>query len=350
MTLDLFAGLPLWVNLILFLLAAALVWLAGTRLAHYADEIAGRKRIGRALMGLVFLAAATSLPELVATLSAAIQNNPALLLNNMFGGITLQTAMLAIADASAVHVSITFYPRKPTPVLEGAILILLLALLLGLTWFGDQMLLMEVGIGVVVLAILYVFAIMILRNYDEQAAWHPVELPTDASPAASDAEGKRAALSNRRLYAFTSLAVLGILFAGVLLVDLAEILAVQSGLGSSFIGVTVLAAATSLPELSTTISAVRLRAYTMAISNIFGSNLILLALLLPADIFYRERVLLSELDASAAFALVSGIIVTAIYVIGLLVRRRQLIFGMGYDSAAVLVVYGLSLYAFYILR
>lgn len=349
MTAALFEGLPLWLNVFLFAIVAGIVWLCGTRLARYADTIASRKRIGRAFMGLIFLAAATELPEVVTTISAAVQNNAALLLNNMFGGITLQTAMLAVADASAIHVSLTFYPRKATPVLEGAILILMLALLLSLTWFGDQALVWQVGFGVIVLAVLYVFSIVILRNYDERAVWNAVELPAELASAGATGID-HTALSDMRLYTYTGIAVLGILVTGILLVDLSEILARQSGLGSSFIGVTLLAASTSLPELSTTVSAVRLRAYTMAISNIFGSNLIMLALLLPADIFYRERVLLAEVDASAAFALVSGIIVTAIYVIGLLVRRRQLIFGMGYDSAAVLAVYGLSLYAFYILR
>lgn len=350
MTSELFAGLPPFVNAVFFALMAGLVWFAGTRLAHYADEISVRKSIGHAFMGLVFLAAATELPEVVTTVSAALQNNAPLLLNNLFGGLTLNMAMLAIADATAVHISLTSAPRKPTPVLEGALLILLMALLLGITWFGDQALFWSVGIGIVVLSALYVLVIKIIRNYEDNSAWHPVELLPEGSDAGTAAQEKRASLSDRRLYAYTGFAVLGILLAGILLVDLADVLATQSGLGSSFIGVTVLAAATSLPELSTTVAAVRLKAYTMAISNIFGSNLIMLALLLPADIFYRQGVLLAEVDRSAAFALVTGIIVTAIYVIGLLVRRRQLILGMGYDSAAVIMVYGMSLYGFYILR
>lgn len=53
------------------------------------------------------------------------------LLNNMFGGIALQTAMLAIADLVAVNVAITRFLSKPTPILEGVLLILTLALLQG---------------------------------------------------------------------------------------------------------------------------------------------------------------------------------------------------------------------------
>lgn len=135
-----------------------------------------------------------------------------------------------------------------------------------------------------------------------------------------------------------------------MLVESAQAVADQSALGSSFIGVTLLAASTSLPELSTTIAAVRLGAYTMAISNIFGSNLIMVLVLFPADIFYRQGEILHQADDTARLALLSGIFVTVIYVIGLLVKKKPRILGMGLDSVLVLTVYLASLYAFYSVR
>jgi cation:H+ antiporter len=135
-----------------------------------------------------------------------------------------------------------------------------------------------------------------------------------------------------------------------MLVETAQTIADQSALGSGFIGVTLLAASTSLPELSTTIAAVRLGAYTMAISNIFGSNLIMVLVLFPADIFYRQGEILHQADDTAQLALLSGIFVTAIYVIGLLMKRKPRILGMGVDSVLVLAVYLASLYAFYSAR
>jgi len=134
------------------------------------------------------------------------------------------------------------------------------------------------------------------------------------------------------------------------LVTSAEAIAVQSGLGASFIGVTVLAAATSMPEISTTFAAVRLGAYTMAISNIFGSNLIMLALLLPADMLYREGTLLAAAGRPELLALIFGLMVTAIYVAGMLVRRKPKVLGMGLDSALVLAVYATSLATLYAVR
>lgn len=88
----------------------------------------------------------------------------------------------------------------------------------------------------------------------------------------------------------------------------------------------------------------------MAISNIFGSNLIMVFLLLPADIFYSEELLLRQIDASAGFAVIAGIVVTSAYLIGIILRKRNRFLGMGYDSLFVLVFYILSLFALYGLR
>ncbi len=111
----------------LFAALAAAIWFAGTRLSHLADAIGDKTGAGQAIMGLIFLAAITEVPELVTTSTAALGGNAALALNNMFGGITMQTAILVVADAAALHVTLTSVPRKSTPVLEAAFLILLLA-------------------------------------------------------------------------------------------------------------------------------------------------------------------------------------------------------------------------------
>ena len=135
-----------------------------------------------------------------------------------------------------------------------------------------------------------------------------------------------------------------------MLVETAQTIADQSALGSSFIGVTLLAASTSLPELSTTIAAVRLGAYTMALSSIFGSNLIMVLVLFPADMFYRQGETLRQADDTAQLALLSGILVTTIYVTGLLMKKKPRVLGMGMDSVLVLAVYLASVYAFYSAR
>jgi cation:H+ antiporter len=345
------SGLPIYLNALIFMVAAAGVWLAGTHLAVAAEELSDRRALGKEMMGFIFLAAATELPEIVTTLFAAATDQATLLLNNMFGGITLQTAILAIADVVAVKVAITRFPRKPIPILEGTLLILILALLLGTIHYGEFLLVGHVGLGAILLAVIYVWMIQLLRMQDGSEMWVPVDLP-EPPPGATRPRllAEAAKATETSLMIRFGLASLAILVFGVALVVTAEALAKQTGLGSSFIGATLLAGSTSLPELSTTIMAVRLHSYTMAISNIFGSNLIMVVLILPADIVFTGGPLLQFADKSASFALICGIVVTAIYVIGLTVRHSGRFLGMGYDSGAVLAVYLASLIGLYALR
>lgn len=345
-----FNALPLIANILIFGALATAIWVAGTRLSYLADAIGDNTGIGKALMGLLFLAGITELPELVTTAAASLKGDAALALNNMFGGIAMQTTVLAVADAAALHVTLTSFPRKPTPILEGALLILVLTAILGIVSIGETPLIGGVGLGTVSIAAIYVFSIILLNRYDSVHAWKPVDLPEPRDEKLIYLTHSYGALPLRTLIRYSFAAAAVILASGVLLVETAEAIAVQSGLGSSFIGVTLLAATTSLPELSTTIAAARMGAYTMAISNIFGSNLIMVLVLFPADILYREGEILDQADDTARLALLLGIFVTAIYVIGLLIKRKPRIFGMGVDSIAVLGVYLVGVYVFYSLR
>jgi hypothetical protein len=64
-----FSSLSVSVNFAIFAGACVVVWLAGTRLAEYADAISGRTKLSKAFLGLVLLGVATSLPEIVTTIT-----------------------------------------------------------------------------------------------------------------------------------------------------------------------------------------------------------------------------------------------------------------------------------------
>lgn len=99
MSLLSFESYPLVVNAIVFAVAAAGIWIAGTALERYADALSGRTGLGQAFTGVLLLSAATSLPEVATTFTAVwLLNNPTLAVYNLLGGVALQTAILAIAD------------------------------------------------------------------------------------------------------------------------------------------------------------------------------------------------------------------------------------------------------------
>ncbi|MCP4181831.1 MAG: sodium:calcium antiporter [Hyphomicrobiales bacterium] len=340
--------LPLPANIVVFLIAGAVVWMAGTRLVAYGDKLSDHFGLTRAFIGLVFLATVTELPEIVTTMTAAIAGNAQLVLGNMFGGITMQTAILAVVDLLFVRYALTNWPRKPTHALEAVLLVILLNIVLAVIFLGEFELFWGIGLGALSLAVLYPLVILLLGHYDEQSPWLPVDLPkSDKHHDKLTSVLPLHELSTRTLVIRAGFISLSILIAGYITANQAEIIAEQSGLGYSFVGVALLAASTSMPELSTTIAAARMGAYTMAISNIFGSNLIMVALILPADIAYRSGPLLANADKVAQFSIVTGILVTTIYITGILIRSTPRLFGAGIDSLLVLVVYLFGLIAAY---
>ncbi len=327
---------------------AACVWIAGARLAYLADALADRFKLAKSLVGLVLLSLATSLPEVATTLTAAMQQSRDLVLNNLFGGIALQTAILAMADFWA-RGPITNYPRKANHALEATLLVLLLSVALIITNLGETFVVESVGIGSVAIAVIYCGAIWLLRRYNHSNDWMPVDLP-DPDPLAFPAPTGLSDTADVSLILQAVVACVAILFFGILLVIFAERIADQSGLGAGFVGVTLLAAATSLPELSTSIAAVRIGAYTMAISNIFGSNLIMLVLVFPADILFRAGPILQDTSRTVSLALAFGLVVTAIYLTGLIVRRKPRLGEFGLDSVLVMLTFLGSLVAYYFAR
>jgi cation:H+ antiporter len=117
--------------------------------------------------------------------------------------------------------------------------------------------------------------------------------------------------STRRIYVSSGLTVLVILGAGWVLARTGDALSEQTGLGASFIGVALVAASTSLPEVSTSLGAVRRGNHQMAVSNILGTNCLEVALFFLADAVYRGGPILAALDRSAPFAAALGMVVTA---------------------------------------
>lgn len=119
------------------------------------------------------------------------------------------------------------------------------------------------------------------------------------------------------IWLLTSAAAAGVLVSGVVLAGTGEALAQQTKLGTSFVGMLLGGVATSLPEVTTTIAAVRLAQYEMAFADAFGTNLFSTMLLFVAD--------LAE-------------------------RRHKTVLGMGVDSIIVLITYAGGLIVLFVVR
>ena len=347
MALD-FAQYPLLINAVIFVIAAGLVWYAGTKLSGYVDLIADRTGIGKAFAGALLLGGATSLPELATTLTASFSGAAQLAGTNLIGGVVMQIAVLAFIDAIALRGKpLTLFSPRSSILMTGVMLIALTALATAAISTGEIVSVAGIGLWPVILFGAYLLSLRVIYRYEGNSRWEPtgdIAQPPESARDLKDVQHKYyAETSTRMLTGFFAAASALVLVGGFFVARTGEAIAAQSGLGQNLVGATLVALATSLPEVSTTYSAVRFGAYSMAAANILGTNSLEIALFLPAELAYRDGAIMDQLDPAAAFLAAIGIVVTSLYLWGILERRDRTFLGMGIDSAAVLIVYGLAL-------
>ena len=342
-------GESLVASALIFLVAAVVVWGAGTRLAAYADRFAKATGLSGALVGLVLLGGITSLPEIATSATAAVQGAGELAANNLVGGVALQVVMLAVVDVLVGRRALTSTVPRPDVLAYAAMNVALLVLIAAVVAAGDiEIFRLGVGAGPVLVLAAYGLCLASARAVGRGDSWRPVSLMESHADTEPDERSGEAGAG--RLGLLMAAVGLVILVGGFLLTRSGERLAERTGLGASFFGAVFLGGATSLPELSSAIAAVRLRRPQMAIGDVLGGNLFNLSLLALVDALYRRGPVLAELGAFTVVAACLGALLCAIFIVGLVERRDRTVMRMGYDSAAILALYVLSLPLLYLIR
>lgn len=340
-----FDSLALPANVAIFAASAMVVWLAGTRLARYADAIAEETGIGREFLGLLLLGGVTSLPEVAVAVTATLQGTPVLSVNDVLGSAAINLVILALADAVIGRAALTSMIATPGVILQGILGIVLLAVVVAPSITGD-VLVAGLGAWSWIMLATYLGALWLIAKSAAGMAWKPA-LARRPKPK-KGAHPEHVPL--RSLAARTAAAGAAILAAGFLLATSGEAIAGQSGLGTSFFGAVFLAASTSLPEMSTVIAAVRLGRYEMAISDIFGTNLFNVAIIVLVDALHPGEPILVEAGRFASFGALVALVLTGLFLAGMIERRDRTVLRMGYDSLAALAIYAAGVAVLYNLR
>ncbi|MFN4002146.1 calcium/sodium antiporter [Microcella sp.] len=255
---------------IVFIIAGLVLLIGGGEaLVRGASTLAAKVGISPLVIGLVVVSAATSAPELAVTLDAVVRGEPDLALGNVVGSNIVN--VLFILGLSAIVMPLVIkrqLVRFDIPVMVGISVLLVAVSLDGVIGLLDGVLLLA-GLGVHT-----VLSIVIGRR--ESAAAEPVEPALNSKPVP--------------LWLALLLLAAGIgllVFGARLLVDGAVGIATALGISSLVIGLTVVAIGTSLPELATSIIAVRRGERDMAVGNIVGSNIFNIGMVLglPAILF-----------------------------------------------------------------
>jgi cation:H+ antiporter len=343
-------SLPLWASLLIFCSCAGAIWVAGIYLSNYTDVLSDRLRLGAALGGLILLAVATNLPEIAITVAAAMNGHVDVAVSNILGGIAIQTVVLAALDAFGVQANrpLTYQAASLRLVLEGAVVVAVLAVVVMGTQLSRTTMAFRLTPDVVGITAVWVVG-LVLTQRASKLPWQDNGSAPDSQPEPrGHSARKRAATASTmgvgtgKVVGVFGAAAVVTLVAGALLEESGVQAADHVGLSGVLFGATVLAAATSLPELSTGLTAVRSGDYQLAFGDIFGGNAFLPVLLLLATVVSGKAVL-PNAHNSDLYLTALGALLTIIYMAGLLFRPARNHARLGLDSIVVLGVYVVGL-------
>ncbi|MGQ7243862.1 calcium/sodium antiporter [Salinicola sp. V024] len=247
----------MWMALAAIVLGlGVLVWSAD-RFVDGAAATARHLGLPPLLIGMLVIGFGTSAPELMVSALAAIQGNPGLALGNAYGSnitnIALIVGLVALLSPLAVHSQII---RQELPVLGVMTLISLWCLYDGVISRGDSIILL-----------------VLLFGFLGYSIWRSQRPGQDTLQADAEAEAMAHSMSLKRGVIWTLLGLALLIVSSRFLVWGAVTIAEAFGVSDLVIGLTVVAIGTSLPELASSISAVRKNQHDLVLGNVVGSNL-----------------------------------------------------------------------------
>ncbi|MBW2267748.1 MAG: sodium:calcium antiporter [Deltaproteobacteria bacterium] len=326
-----------------FAAALGLVAFGGARLSRCGEAIGHHTGLGTTGVGLFLLATVTSLPELVTGVSAVqFARAPDIAVGVILGSCVFNVMIIAILDFALERVSL--YDRvSRTHVLSACFGVLLIGTV-GFCMFG------RIDWAIPGIASIGLYTPVLLFGYWVAVHTLMVEEGRFVDPEFADRVIDEPEMDSAGAWRGFALAALAVVAAGIWLPFVGERIAVQLAVQDTFAGTLFIAFATSLPEIVVALAALRQGAPNLAVSNVLGSNIFNILILVPLDVLYREGPLLAGVSELHLLSVVSAVTMSAVAMLAVLVRPRQNLFPrMGSASAVLVTIYLLNLYVMYVL-
>ncbi|MDD7219878.1 MAG: calcium/sodium antiporter [Clostridia bacterium] len=216
-----------------------------------AAGIAEKFGIPQLVVGLTIVAMGTSAPEAAVSITSALKGNAGITVGNVVGSNILNTLIILGVTSVIVTISVA----KSTVQIEMPYMIFITFLMLWLGYSGNQISFWE---GIILWAAFIVYMIYLFWS---------------AKKNKTEVEDENKLQPMWKLLLLTVIGVVLVVWGSDVTVDAATEIAKAAGLSERFIGLTIVALGTSLPELVTSVSAARKGKADIAIGNIVGSNI-----------------------------------------------------------------------------
>ena len=252
----------LWIVIALYLLRIVLIVKGGDLFVDAASWMAEVSGIPKLIVGATVVSLATTLPEQLVSIMAAVQGKTDMAVGNAVGSVTANVGLILAVSVLCMPAVI----RRRDYAVKSALMLGAAALL-----FCGGAGQLEWGIAGILLA---AFAAFLVENVSSARR----SMAAEGAQAVRPPADRRTIAANLLKFA---LGTVGIVWGADLLVNNGSELARFIGISERVIGVTIVAVGTSLPELITTITAIVKKQSSLSVGNILGANIIDLTLILP---------------------------------------------------------------------
>ena len=291
-----------------YLILAAIVIFCSIKVAYYVDLIDKKTNLSGAFIGGAILAAITSLPELFTSMSAIVLiNQPELVTGNILGSNIFNNTILS----ALILVTYKKYNKATVSKSHDTTLICIIVIYLFLILemiFNVKAGIFGISYTSFIIVLLYIFGLRQMSKDDCGS--------DDSEPDTADSLTLKQVVARFILYSIC------LVIASIFITYVTDDIANELNLGRTIAGALFLGVATSLPEVSSCISLVKLGNYNAMVGNIVGSSLFNFIIIALADVVYRQGSLYTSNNQTTALIYFGTISVVSLLVTGVVKRKN----------------------------
>lgn len=303
---------------ILFFIFAFLTVFLSIKLSYYCDLLSKSFKVSSALVGGILLASVTSLPEFVTCFSSIKLNNPLLAIGDILGSNFFNIFMMSLFDI--IFIKYMMFNKLKNNYLFYYLFLIISYIFIYLYMSGIlSVSISYIGIPSIIILILYFiyFLLSFKRDKDDVIVLN---------------------VNKRKLIFKIIITSLFMIVSSILLTINVNKIAIKYPLfSSSLLGAILLGVTTSLPEVITFYSLVKLNNYDLALSNILGSNIFNLFVLAIGDFLIKGSSIFGFFDKDSFIILILGFIVTIINMVSNIKSNNKIIYIL--PSVVIFIIY-----------